>query len=409
MAFFLPLHIGLSNLFLILFFVGSGYFLFIRKQWVRRPPKILIYSLLPIFLLYCLGLFYSDPPFFGLLILGRNIAFVLCPLLLFFYSKPNLKKISEKLGLGITVGSLISISILLLNNYLNYFATRPLFTFDDEIFSYSYTYYSFTELLKIHPTYLGAYVIFAIAFLVRHFFTSSLNHRWISFVGVLILSLGVLFLNSRIIILLYILLIASTLIYYGIRYFKEKKYLSVIVLLSVIIFIGALVFQVLSGTFIASRFNKELDWELSEQVGTSYNNKLNADSRVARWKLAVEAFAQKPVLGYGTYMEKEVLAEYYLENNLLTSYNSKYDSHNIYLSFMIDYGIIGLLLLLFFLGTNIFLAIRTENLLYFFLFFMVCAIGCFESYLKNNAAITFVAFFASTFLFLNYPSTQGKE
>src|SRR5690554_3656366 len=143
MAFFLPLHIGLSNLFLILFFVGSGYFLFIKKEHVKRKPSLLIYTLLPFFLLYVIGVFYSEPPFIGTKVMGRTIAFLLCPLLLLFYPKSVLQRVKSGLFKGIVAGSIISVGYLLINNFLNYFATRPFLKFDDEILCYYYTYHYF--------------------------------------------------------------------------------------------------------------------------------------------------------------------------------------------------------------------------------------------------------------------------
>ena len=174
MAFFLPLNIQLSNLFLVLFFIASGYLLVVKKEYRLRPKKVLLLSLLPIFFLYIFGLFYSTPPFEGLKIIGRNISFLLCPLLLFFYRENTLDLIRKNLFNGIVAGSLLSILFLLGTNFYNYFATRPLFGFDDEIFNYYYTYYYFTEPLLQHPTYLGTYVLLSLGILMQ--WISSWHH-----------------------------------------------------------------------------------------------------------------------------------------------------------------------------------------------------------------------------------------
>jgi O-antigen ligase len=408
MAFFLPLHLGISNLFLIVFFVLSGYFIILLKQRFYRSPKVLLFSLLPIFLLYCLGLFYSNPPFDGLKIIGRNLSFFLVPLLLFFYSVKNLKFILSKLYTAITIGSVISICILLINNFLNYFATRPFLNFDDEIFNYYYTYYSFTNLLDVHPTYLGAYVVFAISILLKKLFTKRKNNVLI-IAALTILIVGIVFINSRIIFLLFATVLLSSLVYAAFLFYKSRRF-GALALVVIITIAGVFsVVKVFSDTFIVTRLTSELQWELSDQVDTNYNKKITADSRIARWQSAVEAISEKPIIGYGTLSEKDVLEGYFKKNGLAISYNNRYDAHNIYLSFLIEYGFFGVAILLLFLFSNLYLSLKTRNIQYFLLFAMVCVIGLFESYLKNNAAVTFVALFGSAMLFSVFPEKLQKD
>jgi O-antigen ligase len=408
MAFFLPVHLGISNLFLIAFFVLSGYFILIKKEYVFRNPKLLLLSLLPLFLLYCFGLFYSNPPFEGLKIIGRNLSFLLAPLLLFFCSVKNLKYLLGKMYVGITLGSITSICILLTNNFLNYFATRPFLGFDDEIFNYYYTYYSFTNLLDIHPTYLGAYLIFAVSFLLKRLFKGKTN-KLLILTAIVILTVGIIFINSRIVFLLYSGVLLSGLLYGAFIFYKRRKFGALFLIIIITVAGVFSIIKVLSNTFIVTRLTSELQWELSDQVDTAYNDKLNADSRIARWQSAIDAIAQKPFFGYGTHSEKDILEGFYEKNGLLVSSKNRYDAHNIYLSIMLEYGIFGLCILLIYLLSNLYLSLKTKNVQYFLLFIMICVIGCFESYLKNNAAITFVAFFGSVYLFSAIPENLKKE
>lgn len=406
MAFFLPLHMGLSNLFLIFFFVGSGYLFFIKKEYVPRALSILIFTLLPFFLLYAIGLFYSSPPFIGTKVLGRTISFVLCPLLLLFHSKLMLQQLRKNLFRGIIAGSVLSVCILLVNNFLNYFATRPFLRFDEEIFGFYYTYHHFTSFLKFYPTYLGAFVIFALVILVKQVLTKRTSRDLFKWLAIVLLSIGVLFINARIILFLYAVLLAAGFGYGIFLLFKRKKYVPLIGSVFILVIIAFLGVKSLSQTFIFERFANELKWELSEQVNTTYNDKTDADSRIARWKSALEAISERPIFGYGTYTEKEVLANSYLKNNLLISYNNRYDAHNLYLSFAVEYGIVGLALFLFFLISNLLFSIRYRDVTFFSLFFMIAAISCFESYLQNNAAITFIALFGTVMFFSNLPDSK---
>ncbi|WP_443634530.1 O-antigen ligase family protein [Candidatus Marifrigoribacter sp. Uisw_064] len=410
MAFFLPLSIKLSNVFLILFFVGSAYLFFIKKEYSTGKINLLFYSTVLLFITYVLGLLVTEEPVRGLKTLERGLSFILCPLIVFFHSKENILLIKRKLFHGLTFGSVLSLIILLSNNFYSYFITRPLFNFDDEIFSYYHTYYYFTKLLDLHPTYLGAYVILSIVIVINWIVKEKRKLKnWIYLLILFILSLGVLFINSRIIFMLYGLIIIGIFTWILFKFIKQKRYVQMFVLVLIIAGCIGFVNSNISKTFIYQRITKELSWELSEQVDTKYNSKISADSRIARWKSAFKVFKENPLFGHGNLSEKDALSEQYKKDGLYGSLNKRYDAHNIYLSFAIEFGVFGLLILLYFLFTNLYFSLKFRDLEYFMFFCMICMIGIFESYLKNNAAITFVAFFGSVFLFSNQQNEISEK
>jgi O-antigen ligase len=401
MAFFLPISIKLSNLFLVLFFISSAFLFLIIKDFKKRNYTSLFYTTMLLFLINVVGLLITETPSEGIKALERCISFFLCPFLLFFHSEKSLFEIKNKLFNGIIFGSLLSVIVLLCNNFINYFSTRPLFSFDDEIFSYYHTYYYFTDFLKIHPTYLGSYIILSIAIVLNRVIkNTNKKMKIINFWILLILSIGVLFLNSRIIFFLYFLILIFYLLLGLFKLFKLKRIKQGIILLVVVC--SALFFMFnssISNTFIYSRLTKELSWELSDQVDTKYNSKTHADSRIVRWKSGLKVIERKPIFGYGTRTEKGILAVQYKKDGLENSYKLKYDSHNLFLTYTIEFGMIGLLVLCFYLFTNVFLSIKYKNIEYFIFFNMIIIICVFESFLKNNAGITFVAFFSAIFYF----------
>ena len=354
-----------------------------------------------LFLVNVFGLLITETPGDGIKAIERGVSFFLCPVLLFYHNEKSLIEIKNKLFSGIVLGSLLSVIILLCNNFINYFSTRPLFTFDDEIFSYYHTYYYFTDLLKIHPTYLGSYIILSITIVLMRFIKKDNKKlRIINFWILLILSIGVLFLNSRIIFLLYFSILLSTLFWGLFKLFKLKRFKYG--LISLVVVCSALIFMFnssLSKTFIYSRLTKELSWELSDQIGTKYNSEIHADSRVARWKSGLKVIEKEPIFGYGTRSEKDILALQYQKDGLENSYRLRYDSHNLFLTYTIEFGIIGLLVLCFYFLSNLYLSIKSKNIEYFVFIYMIIAICVFESFLKNNAGITFVAFFSSILYF----------
>lgn len=399
MALFLPIHTGLSNLFLILIFVASFFTYVIQKKFIKRNPKALVFTLLPIFLLYAVGLLYSDPPFFGTKTLGQTVSFVLCPLTLLFLPIEILKRSKAALLKGIIIGSLVSVSFLLINNFLNYYATRPFPSIDDEFLGFYYTYHKFTQPFIEFASYLGAYVVLSIFLLYRSLFLNK-KWRWLSGLGIFILSIGIVYINARVVILLYIIVTVGAIVYASYLFLHSKKILHFIILMLFSIGISISAFQILSGSFIGTRMNEELQWELSDQKNSGYNKELIADSRIPRWKSALQLIVEKPFFGYGTYMEKTVLAKQYEKNGLWSSLKNRYDAHNMYLSFSISFGLVGLFFYLIFLISNFWLAIKGRYLVYFFFLFMVATLSIFESYLLNNAGITFTALFLTIFLYV---------
>ncbi|HZW78774.1 MAG TPA: O-antigen ligase family protein [Flavobacteriaceae bacterium] len=400
MAFFLPLHTGASNLFLILVFVTSFFAFIFNKCFVKRSLKNLIFTLFPFFILYSIGIFYSDPPFYGTKILGQTIAFFLCPLLLLFLPENTLEKTRKSLMKGIVTGAVLSVTLLLINAILNYYATRPFPSLDGEFLGFYYTYHKFTEPFIEFAAYLGAYVVMAIAVLFYRVFKKK-KLDFASFCSLMMLSIGVVFINARIIILLFLILVVTALAIGFIRLLRQKKYLSLSVLLITVIVMTAGTYKALSESFIETRLNEELQWELSNQKDTGYNREMIGDSRIPRWHAAMRVISKQPVFGHGTYMEKKVLANQYEKDKLWSSLKNRYDAHNMYLSFGIEYGIIGVLLYLFFLISNFYYAVKNKDLLFFFFVTMVATISIFESYLLNNAGITYVALFMTVFLYSN--------
>src|SRR5690606_32256364 len=124
--------------------------------------------------------------------------------------------------------------------------------------------------------------------------------------ALLLLSTGIVFINSRIIFLLYALVVFSALLYTGFLFYKRKKIWALSLVIIVTIASVFSLVKLFSNTFIYTRLTNELQWELTDQVDTAYNAKLVADSRIARWQSAIEAISQKPIFGYGTHSEKNI-------------------------------------------------------------------------------------------------------
>ena len=72
-------------------------------------------------------------------------------------------------------------------------------------------------------------------------------------------------------------------------------------------------------------------------------------------------------------------------------------------------GIIGLLILFYYLFNSLFLFYRFKKIMYFLFFVSILGMCLIEDYLNNNAAITFLAFFGNLFLFQTLLLKANKE
>ena len=113
MAFFLPISIKLSNLFLVLFFISSAFLFLIKKDFKKRNYTSLFYTTMILFLINVFGLLITETPSEGIKAIERGLSFFLCPFLLFFHTEKALFEIKNKLFNGIVLGSLLSVIILL--------------------------------------------------------------------------------------------------------------------------------------------------------------------------------------------------------------------------------------------------------------------------------------------------------
>lgn len=393
-----PLSTKFGNVTLALF-LASILFFFANKP--KSNNKIVWFSTLYLFLLLLVGFFFSDNTPDAINLFGRYITYLLVPLFLLFLNKDQLITIKKKSLYGLIVGVSIASVILLTNNFIKYYSARPLFTIDKDIFNYYHTYHCFTKILKIYPTYFGLYVLLSLITTLEILFTNtSKNRKILVSLSVPIQLLTILFLNARIITGI----AAVILVYYSILllqkvFFSNKIWFSTLIL-AMFIFC-ALLFNTVRKTYMFSRFSQELIWDLTPNINTAYNGKYKADSRIVRWETALSVIKERPFFGYGSAMEKKVLHEGFQKNGLNFAANNNYDSHNQYLSFTIEFGVIGLCFFLFYLSSNVYFSLRKKDKIAVVFFVSLALIGIFENLFKNNAGIIFITFFSNMFLFSN--------
>lgn len=390
---FVPISTKTANIIIAFFIALCLYFIKVNNIKLTKPCiKIFISTTLFIFLLICIGGFINPSGFIKYF--GRYISYFLIPITLINLSKPVLNKIINYSLNGLIIGLLITTIVLQINTFLSIVETNSL-NFKT-YFNYFHTHFYFTQLLKIHPVYLGMYYMLGINFILYSFLflKQNIRKKIILFLCVLLFSFTLLSLNSRIIFGIFCITSFVYFIYWFIKTNTSRKIISFSVFL--LLLLNGIKF--IENTYIYDRLTNELEWELTNQIDTKFNSKISSDSRMARWIVSIKAIKEKAILGRGTDSEKQALAEAFDENGLTTAANMRYDAHNQFLSFGIEFGILGITLFIIYLSTSFFYAYKSNKKLLFILFFVSILATCVtENLFKNNAGILFIAFFANLF------------
>lgn len=349
-----------------------------------------------LYLIPIIAIVFSDTFYDSTKALGKYLLYLLMPLTLLCLSDKERKTLLSSIKKGLIVGAVIASTIMLVNLSIRVFKNPEPFQIKT-ILNYYHTYYNFTSVLSKHPTYIGAEIFLAIVFLYNYLLSNSKNmYRVLGYISLLLMSLCLVFINSRVILILFAFSILIMLLRYVVQLFRSKQFVRIGILLFSFIVAGLLVYKAVSKTYFFHRITHELSWELSNEVGTKVNSTISSDSRLARWSSALKLIQEKWVLGYGNNSEKRELYKQYEKDGLIYAMQSRYDAHNVYLAYLIEYGIWGLTILLIFILQNFTQAFRLRDLNSFFLILMIAVIGLSENYLKASEGILLTTLFVNS-------------
>ena len=148
-----------------------------------------------------------------------------------------------------------------------------------------------------------------------------------------------------------------------------------------------------------------LMWEINDYYHSGSVVGYSVPQRIDLWKYSVQLIKKQPIFGVGTGDVKDAFAhELQLAGSSLAGTNMR--SHNQYFTFLIAFGIVGLLLILFSIIYPVFALKAFKNPL-FLVFFCLVILSMFtEDTLEPQDGATFFAFFYSFFLFL-FPKKES--
>ena len=374
-------------LFMVINWIVEGRFVRNFPFIFREKKRLLIFSLSFLYLLYLIGMVWSDNYSYGWFDLEVKFSLLLFPLIFSTLDEQSTDGDYRRNVLwAFLAGCFTGMLILLINAFYRYsiYHVRDVFY-----------YTGFSD--SLHAGYLSMYLVFACSVLAG-FFLDDLKCRKKIIRGIIVvLSLFfftmIFLLSSKagLLTLLMVILLVSVYIW-----FRKKNWLYGFIFL----LIGIALFYGFSKLLPAStsRFagvNKALR-ENNRQAGPA-RNESNAD-RLLVWKAALKVIIENPFTGVGTGDVKDALMLQYVKDDATAPYQLKLNAHNQYLQTFATLGVLGLLLIMILLIQPITLSLQAKDYLYF-VFLLIFAFNLLvESMFEQQAGVIFFAFF-NTFFF----------
>lgn len=220
----------------------------------------------------------------------------------------------------------------------------------------------------------------------------SFNRNFKLLVAMLFLVIIVLF-GVRLGLFVYLLVVAA----YFILNFKQL--LTIRSLLIIAISIIASVALIQQSRYANDKFFDTLakmGFDTSEQVSEVGENYHNINLRKKMWSSAVQLIAEKPIIGYGTGDEKNELSRVYQQRGYEIG---RVNAHNQYLSLLIQYGMMGLVLLIVLFVYLIRKSILQKNEKIFLIVVIMIISMITESYLELQQGVFYFCTFVTLFVY----------
>ena len=258
------------------------------------------------------------------------------------------------------------------------------FILPEKINQWYFSYDFLAEPFGIQPIYLALFYVLAIFFVA-----DRLKKHWVYWLIIIFLFINLFLLSARNALISLLILLP---IYLIIKVKISKQTFFGIALILTVSCIVALQSPVVKNRVFRATKERNLF------SGTSLRYNI--------WSSALDASEKNIVFGSGKYNGRALLVEEFKKRELKTPTKYEYHAHNQFLAFLIEYGIVGVLILVFLffqLGYNF---IKNGEILGFFWLIMVFFACITESILTRQWGIIFFALFASCFWDISKVNTQ---
>ena len=403
----LPFSIAICHSALILLainWIAEGRW---KTKWERVQKNTLLWPFIALFFMHVIGLMYSEDKTNGIFNLEKKISFLVLPVIV---ATSHIESRHLTFLLKSWVGACLAAVFICIGAAFYRIMSGPdhiLANFDlltsEKFKSINptislWSYFSYQELssgIRIHPTYLGLYIVFSIAILIYFFEQNEDNYTPLKKVGffliLLLFSIFIISLSSKIIIVSLVLLyiLSAWMIFLK----KKKKH--------TLIYLFALIMISLSFLFINPVAKYRSVYELNNtglKVESNTQYAQSTDIRFSLWWLGMKSLEDNWIMGAGT-GDVTATMEHTGKKFNITNILGTYDPHNQFIYTALSLGIIGFSLLLGCFLLPFILQNAFHDFLYL-VFISIIFLTCLsESLFELQKGIVFFSIFNSLLVF----------
>lgn len=360
--------------------------IFIRTK-KKKFDKTLFLQLSAIFFINFSSIFYTSSFVFPINKIETSLSLIILPLS--FAILPDnvlsLRKINRDLFCNLFILSSLVLTFLLLIHFysLGFFSGSDLKVNSFRKASQEIIFFGG------HPVYLNLYFAVSILFLFEKISKESVfSKKILFFIIAIVLTINIILLSAKGVI---ISLLASSICYLFMKIKKRRKGL----LISLVLILATLFIISFSPT-VERRFR-----ELTKTTTyTEFHHQNSTSIRIGIYKCVIKTIKKSPIIGFGWGESNQKLINCYKDNNNFL-FKGRYNSHNQYLSFILNGGIIALFL--FFLFLKKILKDSVNNKDYIFTSIIVLFITLFftENILERQSGVILFIFIMSFFKLTN--------
>lgn len=385
----LPLPMIVNNIAIILFAIHSA--IYFQPSKLKLEAPLLFLPI--IFLVSLFSLLYTTDVSKGLKALEKVIPFIVFYLFLspISFSKTEVLKYLRAfayINVALILICLTVATFLTIKNQ-TFIIYNPLNFVNENYF----LYHRFSKPIGFHAIYLGIYTIFSSSILLIDL--SNQPKKIKHYTMLAILFVGVILLKSFAVALSYFLILLFYFLYF--KPITLNKFKGFFLVSLLIIAISLFYYK-------AKGINKEVfSYNLQDDVHNPNWNSLNI--RLAKWECAIEASKTNKILGVGVGSGQMELNKTYSDKDFILGISNNFSTHNQYLHYLVEFGVIGLLLFIIGIIMNIYSSLIKRNFLLFSLILLLSVCSITENVLTLNKGIVFF----SVFFFLVYKLNETEK
>lgn len=398
-AFSLPLFPKfLSPLIVLLVIIRLTEIFFAGERDDLPKKNSFAWLFVSLYLIYFVGMFYSDNKDFGWKDMEMKLSLLLFPLIMF--SMPLSFEQRNTIFKSFLWGCLIAVVPCLINASYNYINEQNYIAGNPQLYKYpiKINFFLSSRLsIILHPSYFAMYLNLALGIIMYFWFLNDQHYKVMN--NLLLISLATVF-------IVFIFLLASksglvTLSFFFLAFLfflarKKKKYKEGVVL----VLIGLSTFLLLFK--LAPEFKNRLK-NLKYAITSKNIDKTTKESsaeRILIWGASSKIILDNVLFGVGTGDVKDALIKKYEEEGITFAVEKKLNAHNQFLQTAVALGLIGVLILTACLLIPLYKSFKEREFLYVFFLILIIINFLFESMLETQAGVIFYTFFNSL-LFYN--------